>query len=775
MSRPAPRAPRPTASPTTGPARRAVRTAGGGEPPPLPPPFGRLSLGRLSTRPLSIWLLSLGLLIGLALGAAVPTRAAEGDPPLQTTKSTAKVVVIGFDGADARLVEQYMDAGLLPNLDRLRREGSFAPLGTTTPPQTPVSWSAFATGRNPGRNGIFDFLSRDIRTYQPGYAMFDVGERRVGLGKRNGFLGGGVLALLLAGVGALLFGRARGPLRAAPLVLALVGFGAGYAFTARYVPVKRPTIVNKVSGQKFWERAADNGKKCRIIRVPAMFPAEKFANGEIQSGLGVPDLRGTTGTYQFYTTENRTGSEGDDTEKGGKIEQVAFVNGETTAEIWGPRNKLYDSGPTDIKIPLTIKIDRKATPPTVTVTASGSTLTLKEGEWSHWVRLKFPFNPFIAVQGIARFHLASVEPFGLYISPVNIDPDKPVIPVSAPAKFSAWLAQKFGLYKTLGWENDTFALDENVIDEEAFMADVKFSVDTWIPMMDHLLTDPGLDLYVHVFDFTDRVGHMFWRTIDPTHPAADSLADLPYRNIMPDTYRRMDDIVGRVRAQMDDKSMLIICSDHGFNTWHKSVNYNTWLVRNGFMVLKNDTPDKTKTLEDLFGQGQFWPNVDWSKTRAYAMGLGDLYVNLKGREAHGSVDPVDYEGVRDSLIAGLEAFVDTANGEHPVRHVRRREEVYKGFDENVIPDLFVANNAGYRVSWQTSLGGIPPQLFEINKKKWSGDHCSLDPEITKGIFFSNRRFDLANVNILDIYPTICRELGVSLPEDLDGRELAPRN
>ena len=110
-----------------------------------------------------------------------------------------------------------------------------------------------------------------------------------------------------------------------------------------------------------------------------------------------------------------------------------------------------------------------------------------------------------------------------------------------------------------------------------------------------------------------------------------------------------------------------------------------------------------------------------------------------------------------------------------MRHVRRREEVYKGFDENVIPDLFVANNAGYRVSWQTSLGGIPPQLFEINKKKWSGDHCSLDPEITKGIFFSNRRFDLANVNILDIYPTICRELGVSLPEDLDGRELAPRN
>lgn len=708
--------------------------------------------------------LPLLLLLTALFGLAAPAGAA----------SPARVVILGFDGADARLTEQYLSEGMLPNLARLRSEGSYAPLGTTTPPQTPVSWSSFATGRNPGRNGIFDFLSRDIRSYQPGYAMFDVSDRRLLFGKQNPLAAGGLLAVVGLLVGALFFGRARGALKFLPLALAGLGFAGGALFTRNYVPVKRPVVTNKISGQKFWERAAVEGKKCRIIRVPAMFPAEPFANGEIVSGLGVPDIRGTSGTYQFFTTEPPMGSEGGNTEKGGKIETVAFVNGETEVEILGPRNKLYDHGPKDLTIPLKIKVDRKASPPTVTLTASGSTLTLKEGDWSHWVRLKFPFNRFLAVQGIARFHLASAEPFGLYLSPINIDPEKPVIPVSAPAKFSAWIAGKFGLFKTLGWENDTFALDENVIDEAAFLADVKFSVETWLPMMDKLIQEPELDLYVHVYDFTDRVGHMFWRTIDPTHPAADSLADAPFRNVIQDAYRQMDDIVGRVRGQLDDKALLIVCSDHGFNTWHKSVNYNTWLVRNGFMALKGDTANsQSLTLEDLFGQGQFWPNVDWSKTKAYALGLGDLYVNLKGRESQGAVESVDYESVRDDLIRRLEALVDPENGAHPVRRVLRREDIYQGFDQNLIPDLFVANDAGYRVSWQTSLGGIPSEVFEINRKKWSGDHCSLDPEITKGIFFANRRFDVSDVTILDIYPTALRELGVSLPEDIDGTALTP--
>jgi len=464
---------------------------------------------------------------------------------------------------------------------------------------------------------------------------------------------------------------------------------------------------------------------------------------------------------------------GGNTEKGGRIESVAFLDGQTTTLIYGPRNKLFESPP-DITMPLDLTIRRQEGDRGVDIRVSGQTIRLAEGAWSDWVRLEFAFNPLIKAHGLARFHLNSVEPFGLYLSPINLDPEHPLLPISQPENWSALLSRRFGIYRTLGWENDTFALDENILGEEAFLSDVDDTINAWLPMMDALLTEGDVDLYVHVWDFTDRVGHMFWRTIDPTSPAADSLADAEWRDVMLKTYQRMDQIIGIVHGRMPPGSSLMVCSDHGFNTWHKSVNYNTWLVRNGFMTLKGPEGGKALTLEDLFGQGEFWPNVDWSRTKAYALGLGDLYINLKGREAEGSVTPAEYESVRQALIQGLTALVDSTNGEHPVRRVHRREDIYSQFDTNLIPDLIVANNAKYRVSWQTSLGGIPAELFEINDKKWSGDHCSLDAEITKGIFLSSQRYAAPDPNILDLYPTILNELGVAIPDGLDGRALDRR-
>jgi predicted AlkP superfamily phosphohydrolase/phosphomutase len=202
------------------------------------------------------------------------------------------------------------------------------------------------------------------------------------------------------------------------------------------------------------------------------------------------------------------------------------------------------------------------------------------------------------------------------------------------------------------------------------------------------------------------------------------------------------------------------------------VNYNTWLVRNGYMVLKDDRPDTEKKLEDLFGQGQFWPNVDWKRTKAYAMGLGDVYINLKGREAQGIVEPgAEYERIRNELIEGLLAFQDPETGDHPVRRVYKREEIYNGYDENLIPDLLAANNSKYRVSWQTSLGGIPSELLQVNDRKWSGDHCSMDPDNTRGVFFANRRYRTDDITILDFYPTVLRYFGLDVPGDVDGKPI----
>ena len=406
------------------------------------------------------------------------------------------------------------------------------------------------------------------------------------------------------------------------------------------------------------------------------------------------------------------------------------------------------------------------------IETSDQTQVLKEGEWSDWFVLKFSFNPFIKMYGIARFHVISIEPLKLYLSPVNFHPERPPLPISYPDNYSKDIAKKIGLYKTLGWAIDTWALNEERIDEDIFLDDTEFTISKEIEMLKEFLEKQDARLYIQLFEFTDRVQHMFWRFREEDHPVYDREKAEKYKDVIFDCYKKMDEIVGMAMEKLDDKTVLFVCSDHGFNSFKKAVNYNTWLVKNKYMTLTNEGDTKEKTLEDLFGRGQFWPNVDWDNTKAYALGLGDIYINLQGREANGIVRPGrQYEKLRDEIKEKLEAWVDAENGQKPVRRVYKREEVYKGFDPNLVPDLIVANNNGYRVSWQTSLGGIPKDLLEDNKKNWSADHCSLDPEITKGIFLSNLKFDVDEANIMDIFPTILQLLNISIPDDVDGRVL----
>lgn len=715
-------------------------------------------------RAISGWLRVGILTAGLAMAAAA---GAEDGP---------RVVVLGFDGADARLTEQLMDEGALPHLARLRETGTFSPLGTTVPPQTPVSWSSFATGRNPGGTGIFDFLRRDLATYQPDFAMYRISNDPVGWGKNNHLLIALALLTLALIVGPVIGLFVKRPVRglAVGLVAGVVLGLAGFVFGRDLIPYRVPHVENTRQGATFWEVAGEAGIPATIVRVPGMFPPDPFAHGSILAGLGVPDIRGNFGTFTYYTTESRTEQVDENTEFGGKIIQVSLLDGACESYIYGPRNRLFDDPP-DILTPVRFRVDREASPHTVTVTTDTANLTVALGEWSDWVTLEFPFSPIVKGYGLARFNFVSSEPFGLYMSAINLDPHRPALPVSAPGEFSGQLADRFGPYKTLGWAMDTWALNELTIDEETFLEDVYFTEGKFAEMMRGLLQDRNDRLFVQVFGLTDRVGHMFWRFFDPEHPAYDAELAVEYGDAVRDAYVYMDDLVGEALELMEPDDVLFVASDHGFHTWHKSVNYNTWLVRNGYMTLRDDSADRTKTLEDLFGQGEFWPNVDWGRTKAYALGLGDLYINVQGREAEGIVEPGDeYERIRRQLITDLQGWVDPETGEHPVRRVITREDAYGDFDPDLIPDLMVANNPKYRVSWQTSLGGIPRDLFTINDRKWSGDHCSLDPEITKGIFFSNRRLDAAGVSILDFYPTILGYLGVDAAADIDGRRIPER-
>jgi predicted AlkP superfamily phosphohydrolase/phosphomutase len=257
------------------------------------------------------------------------------------------------------------------------------------------------------------------------------------------------------------------------------------------------------------------------------------------------------------------------------------------------------------------------------------------------------------------------------------------------------------------------------------------------------------------------------------HPLYDAKAAAEHGDTILDSYRRMDSIVGKVMEKLPADAALFVVSDHGFAPWRRIMNYNTWLAQEGYLRLKGETADRAN-LENLFDQaGSFFSHVDWSKTRAYAMGLGNIYVNLAGREGKGIVQPgAEYEALVAELKAKLPEFVDPETGEKPVAYVFTRDEAYGTYDPALIPDLFPSNSSGYRVGWQDALGMIAPAVTEPNLDVWSADHCSVYPPLVDGILFSNRKLSTApQPYMADVMPTVLGLYGVAPPVQLDGRDL----
>jgi len=719
-----------------------------------------------------------------------------------------KVVILGFDGADANLVERYMADGRLPNLSRLRIEGSYAPLRPTNPPQTPVSWASFTTGLNPGRTEIFDFLRRTEGTYLPEFAMIKVGRKPLLFGARNpaafGAMGAGAAGILVLLAVLLLRRRVAAALAWAALAAAVSG-GALALVAARYLPREVPTAINPRKGEPFWTAAADAGLRVRIMNVPTTFPAEDHHNEWMLSGLGVPDMRGRIGSPSYYTSDEALALK--DNQFSVEIVRLKAKRGTIDTAIVGPLNQpFYDYVVEDaarglagsdrararseaekrlaergVARRLDVPFRLEATGESVTIDLAGARQTLRVGSWSDWFVVPIPVNPVVdrlaGLTGIIRFKLLTLSPeLRLYASPLNFHPRSQPVPFTQPQGFARDLVKDFGLFKTLGWPIDTWSLPSGLTDEKHFLEDMEATVAKQEEMMRRFLEKGEDRLYVQVFDFTDRVGHMLWRLHDPGHPLYDAkLAEL-YAAEIPKSYERMDRIVGEAMQRIGPKTALVVCSDHGFASFRRGINYNTWLVKNGFMTLKEGTSTGGKTLEDLFDKGElgeFFRYVDWSRTRAYALGLGNIYINLMGREPQGSVVPGrDYEETRASIARKLEDLVDPETGEKPVAHVYRREEMYAGYDPRLIPDLRAANTAHYRIGWQTALGEVPPMVFEDNLKAWSGDHCSNDPSLVPGVLFSSARLAAGAPGIADIYPTVLALLGVPPVGGIDGRSLA---
>jgi predicted AlkP superfamily phosphohydrolase/phosphomutase len=699
--------------------------------------------------------------------------------PVLAQKPPEKLIILGFDGVDAKLTEQWMNEGKLPNLAKLRSQGTFAPLRPTIPSQTPVSWSTFSTGLNPGRHGVFDFLKRDPKNYRPDFAAAQEGRAPFLWGKSNPWILGAIATLLVALLFLLILKLFRLRWAVAGAVAVILGIAAGVGSgmaAARLLPESRPIAISNQQGDTFWKLLGDAGKRVDVMRIPVTFPPKPFAHGKLLSGLGVPDVSGRIGKPFYFTSELFF------TPKGGgdfSVEVVELVDNRGTieTEIKGPENKLFpkeEKGETQyIIIPMTLTVAENRS--NVRIQVSGNDLSLKPGQWSDWVRFTFPFNSLIKVKGIGRFKLLSIDPeVRLYLSSIELDPENlpPGFDITTPPGFVDELTHQHGLFKTKGWMIDTWSLTNGTADEQTFLDDVKMTVDKDKEILDGLLAKDDWDVLVHYFEFPDRVQHMMFRFFDPKHPLYTAEGAAQWGGSILASYQEMDRIVGEVMQKRPEAALMVL-SDHGFASFRRSMNYNTWLAKNGFMSLTGEDPGR-KNLEDLFDQGDFFTNVDWKKTKAYALGLGQIYINLEGREEKGIVKPgAEYQQVVAAIKAGLEAYVDEATSEHPVAHVFTRDEAYEGvYDPVLIPDLIPSNAEGYRVGWQDSLGGIAKTVVEPNTEIWSGDHCSVYPPLVQGILFSSLKLNTPNGAYMgDVMPTILDLYGVKPTTNLDGKSL----
>jgi predicted AlkP superfamily phosphohydrolase/phosphomutase len=616
-----------------------------------------------------------------------------------------RVIIVGFDGMDPELARRFMDEGRLPNLARLRDTGTFSPLRTTFPAISPVAWSTFQTGVNPGKHNIYDFLARDLRNYLPFLSSAQISEpkRRLRLGKYS-------------------------------------------------LPLGKPEIKGLRRGTPFWHWLGKAGVFCSVIRVPATFPPEKFP-GVLLSGMCVPDLKGSQGTFCFCTT--RVG--GGKFREGGIRIPIERNGAGFHSYIPGPEDPLGRGG--DLRADFKLRPNGNR----ARIEIDSESFTLKVGEYSEWIPVKFKAGLGFTARGICRFYLKEISPeVEVYVTPVNIDPGRPDLPISHPVTYSIYLAKLFGPYATLGLAEDTWALNEEVLDDQAFLVQAYGNHEDRERMFFDALEKTPQGLCACVFDTTDRVQHMFWRYLQKDHPAAKDVPEGQRPQIIQELYSRMDNLIGRVLQQIDDQTLFLVISDHGFTSFARCVNLNAWLHQNGYLVLKGGKSES----------GDWFEDVDWSRTRAYTMGLNGLYLNQKGREREGIVAAgAESEALKEDLRRRLNGLIDPASGSVAITGMFDCEGIYAGPYVDNAPDLIVGYGAGFRASWDSVMGKVTCAIFEDNLKAWSGDHC-VDPRLVPGVLFCNRKIATEKPAIVDVAPTILRLFGLELPSYFDGKPWA---
>ena len=551
-----------------------------------------------------------------------------------------KVIVLGFDGLDYGLTKELMDKGRMPNFSKMAKSGSFGPLETSVPPQSPVAWSDFMTGLDSGGHGIFDFLHRDADAdtmipYMSTSRASDTGSTLT-IGKYQFPLSGGTVELLR-------------------------------------------------KGRAFWEVLENHDIQTTILRMPANFPPSGTASYEL-SGMGTTDITGSPGEFSFYTSKLFAFA-GEDL-AGGDVYEVDIFDDVVEARLYGPDNPFLVERE-KLTSEFTVYLD--PVDPVVKIVAGDQELMLEEGEFSDWVPVEFPMIPTQSLAGMTRFYLRSVRPdFELYASPVNFDPMAPAAPISTPDDYAAELAAATGRFYTQGMPEDTKVVDGGVLTVDEFLAQAEIAGREIREQYAYVLGQFDEGLLFYYTGNVDQVSHVMWKTLDPDHPNYDPETDPQYEDLIPSLYVGLDEMVGETLENMDEETMLIVMSDHGFASWRRSFHLNAWLKEKGYLTVKD--PDM-KTDPGLF------VNVDWTQTRAYALGINGLYINLRGHKQNGIVTEGERQALIDRICEDLLAEIDPVTETNAVTKAYKRDEYYQDRGEIEIgPDIIVGYAKGTRLA-----------------------------------------------------------------------------
>jgi len=653
-----------------------------------------------------------------------------------------KVLILGMDGMDPQLVEKFMKEGGLPHFNHLMTMGDFKPLTSSIPPQSPVAWSNFITGSNPGKHGIYDFIHRNPKNYSPYLSTSETEEPN----EEDSFV-----------VGSRVIWTASG----------------------------KTNLLRR--GKPFWTYLAEAGIKTRIFKIPSNYPPYE-GMGWSTSGMGTPDMLGTYGTFTFFTEKSPERELGAESIGGGTIVDI-YPRG-TDSNVYetrfeGPTNtmKLKEDRPyvgsgeskrrnyAESEVPVTFYVDPDH--PEVKIEYQDVEILLSEGEWSEWYPITFDMWPgLVESKGIVRFYVKEVRPYlKIYASPINMDPTDPPLPISNPPEYAQRIAEDVGHYYTQGMPEDTKArqADLDILNDGELFEQNMLIYQEDLEMLDWHLDRFDSGLLYYYFSSLDLGQHMFWRLHDPKHPAYDEEWAKKLGDPVEALYKKMDHVLGLVmeHENVDEDTVLIVMSDHGFAPWRRSFQTNTWLLEQGYIKLK---PNVDQDKINLFrgGNGKF--AVDWSRTRAYALGINGVYVNLEGREEYGVVPEYKKQALVDELAEKLQAWKDPETGKHPIAEAYKSYKVYRGEETTNAPDLVLGYHRGYRGGDKSALGKFPEDIITLNTSPWSGDHCMAASEVP-GTIMVNREIKKDGPALIDIGPTMLRFFGEEVPPAMDGKPL----